>query len=147
MINLFCSFAGRSAHRISSLISLCFRRYCHKRCGKVNGLVLMIFFAAVSNRMLCNFSLAVFSLYSLAQFTLMVKCQLLLDNSLAPQADNFKIAGPLIPQCVISSGPCDDNFVPLIFTVALSATTPISSVMLLPGILKVNKEGTGSSIV
>ncbi len=107
----------------------------------------MIFFAAVSKRTACSFSLAVFSLYSAFQLTAMVKCQLAAASSLAEKEDNFSTAGPLIPQCVISKGPWEDNLVPLIFTTAFSATTPINSVILLPGRLNVNKEGTGSSMV
>ena len=71
---------------------------------------------------------------------------MLSNKCLAPNADVFKTAGPLIPQWVINKGPECLIFVASILTEALFATTPIRSVMLLLGILKVNKDGTGSII-
>jgi hypothetical protein len=45
------------------------------------------------------------------------------------QADNFKTAGPLIPQWVINNGPVDSNLVSFTFTVA-KAATPGNSLIL-----------------
>jgi len=52
-----------------------------------------------------------------------------------------------MPQCVINKGPVSESLVPAIFTTTFSTVTPISEAIVLPGILKVNNEGTGDSIV
>ena len=64
----------------------------------------------------------------------------------AAQAESFKIAGPLNPQCVIRRGPTSWSLLPTILTTVFSTLMPISLVIELPGMLNVNKEGTGSSI-
>ena len=65
----------------------------------------------------------------------------------APKADNFRTEGPLIPQWVISKGPSDFNLVPCMEVLVSFTTIPISFVMSSLGILKVKREGTGSSIL
>ncbi|MNR46063.1 hypothetical protein D3C85_1649850 [compost metagenome] len=63
----------------------------------------------------------------------------------APQAESFRIAGPLIPQCVINKGPVDSSLVSFTFTETFAAT-PGNSLILESLILKVNREGTGLTI-
>ena len=48
------------------------------------------------------------------------------------------------PTGVISKGPCPSSFVPSTLTLAFSTTVPINSRTGLSGILKVNKDGSGS---
>ena len=81
------------------------------------------------------------------KFTLILKLKLLLGNFRAALAESFKIPGPLIPQCVTNNGPSDWSLVPCIFTMVFSTTIPINSFTVSFGILKVNKDGTGSSIL
>ena len=63
----------------------------------------------------------------------------------APQADNFKIAGPLIPQWVINKGPVDSSLLPITLTLTWVAI-PGNSLIRGSLILKVNREGTGVTI-
>ena len=56
------------------------------------------------------------------------------------------MAGPLMPQWVSSNGPDARNDVAGIITEACSTTVPISERRPWSSMLKVNNEGTGSSI-
>ena len=72
------------------------------------------------------------------------------SNKRAPQADNFKIAGPLMPQWVISKGPSLSKIVfPVSFKTLTEASVlrPGNSFILVSSILKVNNDGTGGMIV
>ena len=57
------------------------------------------------------------------------------------------MAGPLIPQWVMSNGPVSLYFVPSILTSTFAHEVPGKSLILLSWILKVNKEGTGRMIL
>ena len=67
-------------------------------------------------------------------------------NRRAAWADSFSIAGPLMPQCVINSGPEAFSFVPVMLAVACFTTVPVSPVMLSPGRHRLNSDGTGATV-
>ena len=60
-------------------------------------------------------------------------CSLRFLESSRPQADSFKIAGPLIPQCVISKGPslCKTTlpFWPITLTLTCAETPGRSKIL------------------
>src|SRR5690606_16608760 len=69
------------------------------------------------------------------------------NNSLAPQADKRKIAGPLKPQCVINIGPLAFRLLFFTLTFTIGAEIPIRSFRRSSLILNVNNEGTGGTIL
>src|SRR5690606_7510906 len=68
-------------------------------------------------------------------------------NSIAPNAESFKMDGALKPQCVTSSGPSLHKLVPKTFTSTCGATTPGIPEIRSSLILKVNSDGTGCKMV
>src|SRR5690606_24523155 len=66
---------------------------------------------------------------------------------MAAKADNFKIAGALIPQWVINNGPLDEKSVSKIWTSTSCAATP--GIFAIRGslMLKVNNDGTGGTML
>ena len=119
--------------------------FSHKRFGKSNGQNLPINFLLFSSLIAFNCSIASSKDTSSNQFTSKAKQYFLSNNSRAPQAESRKIPGPESPQCVINKGPEEANFEFLIFILAC-AESPIKSLILLSVILKVNNDGTGSTI-
>ena len=61
----------------------------------------------------------------------------------APQADIFRMPGPLMPQWVMSMGPSLASLVPGILTVVFSTERPDRSVRRESLILNVKRDGTG----
>ncbi len=63
----------------------------------------------------------------------------------APQADIFRMPGPLMPQCVMSMGPSLARLELGILTVVWATESPERSVMRESFILNVNRDGTGGA--
>ena len=64
-------------------------------------------------------------------------------SSKAPKAESFKIAGALIPTCVISNGPSENKSDPKTLISTSWATTPGMSLIRSSFISKVKSDGTG----
>src|SRR6478735_6989671 len=92
----------RSAHLVSLFMHVACTMLSHNRLGMLKGdLTDTVFWACCS---FCDLSFSrVDSIFSVcSQFTTSVNAYCLTCKIRAPQADNFKIAGPLMPQCVIN---------------------------------------------
>ncbi len=82
---------------------------------------------------------------SSSQFTVNFARYFFSAKILAPQAEHFSTAGPLMPQCVTSNAP---RVVTVsIFKVTFSTDKPAKPSMRLSLTLNVNSEGTGSTMV